>query len=115
MKLFKKDIKIETPSFKSILDGTFFYKGVIKNHMIFIIFCALLLVFYIGNRYKCEGQLAQIAKLEKEIKDLRYEQITTSAELMSNSRQSEVYKQVKSRGLDLEESLKAPQRIYVDK
>lgn len=114
MKLFKKDIKLETKIIRNILDGTFFYKGLIKKNFSYIIFGSLLLVFYIGNRYKCEDQLTNIAQLEREITDLRYESITTSAELMSVSRQSEVSRLVKDRGLNLEESRKAPQRIFIE-
>lgn len=115
MNFLKSRIKLETKTVRSVLDGTFFYKGLIKKNLAYIVFCTLLLIFYIGNRYKCEEQLTEIAKLEKEINDLRYESITTSAELMSVSRQSEVSRLVKARGLDLEESVKAPQRIYIDK
>lgn len=110
-----KRFKFKTTSILSVLDGTLFYKGLIKKNLAYIIFCSLLLIFYIGNRYKCENQLSHIAKLEKEITDLRYESITTSARLMSVSRQSEVARQVKNRNLDLEESVKAPQRIYIEK
>ena len=114
MKLFNKEIRVETNLIRSILDGTFFYKGLIKKNLTYIIFCSLLLVFYIGNRYKSEDQLTHIAKLEKEINDLRYESITTSAELMSVSRQSEVSRLVKDRGLNLKESMQAPQRIFIE-
>jgi hypothetical protein len=113
VKLFKKDIKLETGAIRSVLDGSLFYKGLIKKNLLYMVFCTFLLIFYIGNRYKCEGQLTQIAKLEKEITDLRYESITSSAELMSISRQSEVCRLVKDRGIDLDESVKAPQRIYI--
>ncbi len=114
MKIFKNNIKLEGNPLRSVMDGTLFYKGVIKKNLAFIIFCTFLLVFYIGNRYKCEGQLTQIERLEREITDLRYESITTSAELMSLSRQSEVLRLVKDRGLELNESVKAPQRIYIE-
>lgn len=114
MKILKKGLKIETNTLRSVIDGTLFYKGLIKKNLPYIIFCTLLLVFYIGNRYKCEDQLTKIATLEKEITDLRYESITTSAELMSLSRQSEVCRLVKKRGINLEESVKAPQRIFID-
>lgn len=115
MKKHIKSIKFETKKIRTVLDGTLFYKGLIKNNLLFIVFLTLLSIFYIGNRYKCEDQLAQIAQLENEITDLRYEAITSSAELMSISRQSEVSRLVKKRGIPLEESVKAPQRIYLDK
>ena len=115
MKKSLKNIKIEAKDIRTVLDGTLFYKGLIKNNLLYIVFVILLAIFYIGNRYKCEDQLAHIAQLEKEITDLRYEAITTSAELMSISRQSEVARLVKKRGIPLEESIKAPQRIYLEK
>ncbi len=110
-----KDIKFDTKDIRSVLDGTLFYKRLLKNNWPYIIFLTFIAVFYIGNRYKSEDQLSRIAHLEKEITDLRYEAITTSAELMSISRQSEVLRLVKDRDIGLEESVKAPQRIYIDK
>lgn len=114
MKLFNKKIKVETSDIRSIIDGTLFFKNFIRNNFTFVIFFTFLMVFRIGNRYKCEEQLTRIAHLEKEITDLHYEAITTSAELMSISRQSEVLRLVKDRGIDLNESVKAPQRIYIE-
>ena len=113
MKIFKKDIHLGTHHVRKVIDGTFFYKSLIRKNMIYIIFCTILLLFHIGNRYKTESQLTEIAKLEKEITDLRYESITTSAELMSMSRQSKVHRLVKQRGISLEESIEAPRRIYI--
>jgi len=114
MKLFDKKLQSGSKIIRNLFDGTFFYKGLIKQNLFYIVFCTLLLIFYIGNRYKSEDQLTEIARLEKEILDLRYESITTSAEFMSVSRQSEVARLIEDRGLDLEESIKAPQRIYIE-
>ncbi len=114
MKLPKFKINIGENTFRSIVDGTLLF-DLIKKNALYIAFCVSLLIFYIGNRYKCEYQLTKIEKLENDITDLHYENITTSAELMSRSRQSEVTRAIKERGIDLEESIKAPQRIYIDK
>ena len=114
MKIFNRKIKITDHNLRCLVDGSLLYKGLIKKNLTYVIFCTFLLVFYIGNRYKCENQLTRIEKLEKEITDLHYEIITTSADLMSKSRQSEVYRTVKDRGIDLNESTKAPQRIYIN-
>ena len=114
MKLFNRNINLTDHNLRCLVDGSLLYKGLIKKNLAYIVFCTFLLVFYIGNRYKCETQLTKIERLEKEITDLHYENITTSAELMSKSRQSEVYRTVKDRGIDLNESIKAPQRIYIE-
>jgi hypothetical protein len=53
------------------------------------------------------------AELQKEINELRAEAITTSSELMFISKQSEVVKLVKKRGIDLEESVEPPRKIVI--
>jgi len=49
--------------------------------------------------------------LRKEVVNLRSESITTAAELMNISRQTEVARLVKERGIDLEEAVKPPRTI----
>ncbi len=51
----------------------------------------------------------------REVKDLRAESISTSANLMYASRQSEVYRLVKERGLNLEEMKSPPYKLLVNK
>ena len=50
--------------------------------------------------------------LEKEVRDLRFESITAAADLMFRSKQSEVIKQVRKEGLNLEESKEPPMKLY---
>jgi hypothetical protein len=69
---------------------------------------------YIGNRYHAEKVLRQNLKLQNEIKELRAEKITTASELMYSSKQSEVLKMVKEKGLELEESFDPPKRIVIE-
>lgn len=114
MKFLKNKKTLDSKHLVNIVNGSFFYNGLVKKHFVYIIFCALLLVFHIGNRYKCEQQLKDIAKLEKENTDLRYQSVTTTAELLSISRQSTVSRLVKERKLGLRGSIKAPQRIYIE-
>jgi hypothetical protein len=66
-----------------------------------------LLVLYIGNRFNAEKITRESTRLQREVKDLRSESLSTSADLMYVSKQSEVYKLVKQKGLSLEE-LKTP-------
>lgn len=61
--------------------------------------CALifvLLVVYIVNRLGIEDQLRTISALSDSVKELRYEQITTSSKLMDMSKQSEVIRRVEA-------------------
>ena len=50
-----------------------------------------------------------------EVEDLRAEALSTSAKLMSVSRQSEVFRLVRDKGLGLEELKSPPYRLVIDK
>ena len=62
-----------------------------------------MLAFYIGNRFHAEKITRESTRLQREVKDLRAEALSISADLMYISRQSEVYRLVKEKGLNLEE------------
>ncbi|MCK7534762.1 MAG: FtsL-like putative cell division protein [Marinilabiliales bacterium] len=49
------------------------------------------------------------------LKELRAESLSTSADLMYLSRQSEVYRLVREKGLNLEELKTPPYKLLVDK
>ena len=66
---------------------------------------------YIGNSYHAERIARQTNRLQNEVKELRAESITTAADLMYVSRQSEVQKMVRNRRLDLKESVEPPYKI----
>lgn len=101
-------------SFKDILDGKFLSKENFAKQLPYILFCTLLCFFYIGNRFHCERTLREISSLEKELKELRYEAITTASELMSLSRQSEVCRLVEKNDMELKESLVPPRQLVVN-
>ncbi len=75
-----------------------------------VVTVVLLMLFYIVNRLNIEDQLRTISELRTEVKELRYESITTSSELMNISKQSEVIRRVEAEGLELKE-LTEPPRI----
>lgn len=103
----------KTSSFKDLLDGKFLTKENLSRQLPYILFCTLLCFFYIGNRFHCERTLREISSLERELKELRYEAITTASELMSLSRQSEVCRLVNKNEMQLQESVEPPKRLVV--
>jgi len=112
----KEELK-ETPSgsFKDVLSGDVLSKDVVVQHLPFILFIAILGIYYISNRYHSERVYREMVSLEKELKELRFEAITTASDLMYMSKQSEVVKRVKKEGLELVESTEPPVKIYLDK
>ena len=93
---------------RELLNGNFLLKGFIIKYykgLLIFVFCSFL---YIGNRYACEKQLATIVALQKELKDVKYEALSTSAELMQMSRQSNVQEALSEKGISLEISKTSP-------
>ncbi len=74
-------------------------KDNLGKNLYYILFIALIAVFYIWNTHYTEKTIREINKVEKELKELRWEYMTTKAELMDLSKQSEVAKLVESSGL----------------
>ncbi len=99
-------------SVKELLDGRILADKVIRRNIIFILFLTFLGIFYIANGYSTEKLYKKKVAMEREVRDLRFESITTAAQLMFISKQSEVKKRVNEEGLELEESKEPPVKIY---
>jgi len=100
---------------KELLSGSMITEKIILKNLWYIFLLTLLAAIYIGNRFHAEKITRETAGLQKELKDLRAESLSTSADLMYVSRQSEVYKLVRERGLKLEELKIPPYKLLVDK
>ncbi len=96
----------------SILSGGFLANPRTAKNLPFLLFIALLAIFYIGNSYTAEKKIRRIEKLQKELKELRYDHIYTKSKLMSKSRQSEVASSLGSQGI--KESRVPPAKIYTE-
>jgi hypothetical protein len=105
----------KTGSVKDILDGSLLTRDFVIRQLPFIMFLAILAIIYIGNRYHSEKLVRRAGELQSELKELRAEAITVSAELMHLSRQSEVLKLLRKNDLDLVESREPPRKIVADK
>jgi hypothetical protein len=99
---------------KELMSGTMVTEKLILRNLGYLILLTILGTLYIGNRFHAESLTRQINKLQKEVRDLRSEALSTSADLMSVSKQSEVTKLVKKRGLGLEELTTPPFKIVVE-
>ena len=114
--LSKEDVdELKNISLRDIINGRLFTRSLIAKQLPFGLFLAFFAFLYIGNHYRMEEQMREIAVLNKELKSLRYEAITTSSELMYMSKQSEVLKRVREKNLGLEELTEPPRRLKVKK
>ena len=97
---------------RELLDGHTLADTVIRKNISFILFLTFLGIFYIANGYSAEKLYRRKMTMEREVKELRFESITTAAQLMFMSKQSEVKKRIQNEGLNLQESKEPPVKIY---
>lgn len=90
------------PSFRDYLNGQALDNEWLRKNRMFLLFLVFLAFIYINNHYSVEALLKEHLALTREVKELKYEAITTSSELMFISKQSEVVKRVQEAGLELE-------------
>jgi cell division protein FtsL len=110
----KKNAK--TGSFlKELLSGSMVTEKIILKNLWYVMLVTFLAAVYIGNRFHAERITRETARIQKEVKELRAESLSISADLMYLSRQSEVIKLIKERGLNLEELKTPPYKLLVDK
>ncbi len=100
---------------KELLSGTMVTEKIILKNLWYVLLLTLLAAIYIGNRFHAEKVTREMTRLQREVKELRAESLSTSADLMYLSRQSEVFKLVKEKGLNLEELKVPPYKLLVDK
>jgi uncharacterized protein (DUF3084 family) len=93
------------------LRDQFSYEGLVGNlPMIFLL--AFLGIVYIGNRHKATSNLMELNRIQKELKEAKWEFSTAKKELNNKSMPSEVARMVKPLGL--QEMDKPPFKIYPD-
>jgi hypothetical protein len=100
---------------KELLSGSMVSEKIILKNLGYVSLITFLTAVYIGNRFHAEKVTRETTKLEREVKDLRAESLSTSADLMSVSKQSEVFSMIKEKGLKLEEMKTPPYKLLVDK
>ncbi len=98
---------------KGLISGTFITERLILNNMRYATLIVFLGIILITNKFQAERTNREIVVLEQEVRDLRAESLSVSAELGGVSRQSEIIDLVKERGLGLEELREPPYRIVV--
>jgi hypothetical protein len=78
----------------------------------YVLFVSGLILLYIANKYYAEKIIMRTNKVNKEIKELRAISITTKAELMNYSKQSEILKKAAEMGLQT--PTQPPKKINTD-
>ena len=98
---------------KELLGGGVLSREVVIRQIPYVLFLFALLLFYISNQYRGDKVMIEIIAVEKRVKELRTESVSTAFELMEKSKQTRVIKLVEEQGLDLKEAMDPPIIIEV--
>ncbi|MDR0421722.1 MAG: hypothetical protein LBH72_01765 [Proteiniphilum sp.] len=88
-------------SFVRVFGGGVFTEDFFLKNMRFLIAIVLVMFLFISHRYKVLQQMAEIERLQRELRDIRYESLTISSSLIEASRQGEIERRIEAAGLDL--------------
>jgi hypothetical protein len=94
---------------KEFLGGDYLTREWVIGNLPFLLYVTILAMIYIGNTYNTEKKFKDIERTKNELKELRYQYITTKAALMFRGRQSEISKEALKYGL--KESMLPPYKI----
>jgi len=97
-----KPVKKANKSRKAVQDflgGDYLSKEWVTGNLSYILYVAFLAMIYIANTYYTEKKFNTIERTKNELKELRYEYITTKSVLMFQGRQSEISKRAVIQGL----------------
>lgn len=90
-----------------------FKRNEIAKAMPFVLFVTFLIICYIGNSYYAERVIRDIEKTKNELKERRAEYISTMSQLMTESKQSEIARELSA--YELKENTSPTQKIFAPK
>ena len=95
---------------QDVLGGDYLSTKSVTSNVPFLNYLTVLTLLYIANTYNTERMYKQIERTKTELKELRFEYITTRSALMFESKLSELNKRTQAIGL--KETLIPPYKIF---
>lgn len=94
-----------------VLSGSILTRVEVRRMYPYVLFIVVLMFLYIANGYHIQKLHRRHDRLTEQVKELRSRSLTISSIRMTQTRQSEIIKQLEERGIPLEESLIPPKII----
>ena len=111
----KQEVReIKKVNLKDLIGGDILSREIVIRQIPFVLFLFAVLLFYIANQYQGDKVMKEIVDVEKRLKDLRTESVSTAFQLMEKSKQTEVIRMIREKGLLLEEAMEPPATIEVN-
>ena len=99
----------------SFIGGMILTDERVTKQIPFILFLAFLGIMLITTRNCSEKTIRKITVLQDSVDNLRSESVIFSSKLMDLSKLLKIKKQVEKAGIQLDEPVRPPRKIYVDK
>ena len=108
--------KVKDPSWfernlAQVLSGSILTRVEVRRMYPYVLFIVVLMFLYIANGYHIQKLHRRHDRLTEQVKELRSHSLTISSIRMTQTRQSEIIKQLEERGIPLAESLIPPKII----
>ena len=94
-----------------VLDGAFFTQQNTRQWLQVIFFLAFLGLLYISNSYMAEKKIREIAKTNRNIKELKFDYVQMRARLVEQSRPSVLAERLESYGI--KPIVEPPNKIFL--
>ena len=96
---------------KELISGSMISDRIVLKNLGLFFLLTFLGALYIANRFHAERLVREISRLQREVRELRAESLSTSADLMNATRRSEIVRQVNQRNLELKELREPPYKL----
>ena len=90
--------------FAQIFGGEILKEDFVIKQFKLLFLIAFFAILLVTHRYLCLQKLTQIEDLNRELNDIRYENLVLTTKLTKNSRQSQIEEILKKRGIELSAS-----------
>ena len=88
-------------SFVHVFGGSVLTENFFLRNMRFILVIVLIMFLFISHRYTVLQKMSEIERLERVLKDARYDSLPISSSVTEASRQGEFERRVEEAGLEL--------------
>ena len=105
-------LKSITKGYRDIFGGDILIQKSVLKQLPFFMLLVVLLVLYIFNNNLAEKNLIKIERTKKELIELRYEYISSKADMMDSLKQSMVQKKLELLGI--KEPTNPPHKIFIN-
>ncbi|MDR2937013.1 MAG: hypothetical protein LBU80_06725 [Rikenellaceae bacterium] len=96
---------------RNIISGDILRRPGVRRQLPYAFFVAFLMMLYIANGYRNQHLQRRFSRLQAEVKELRTQSLSVNERRMTATRQSEVMRLLRERGIMLEESIVPPKVV----